>query len=81
MNGSSDSTAVVQGGPVIALWSPSYYVVSLLGGYQTKIFNRPTSFALNINNALDIDYYLSSAVATGSWGPPRSWRLSIFTEF
>jgi len=35
---------VVQGGPVVALWSPSYYIVSLLGGYQTKIFNRTTSF-------------------------------------
>ena len=72
---------VVQGGPVVELWSPSYYVVSLLGGYQTRVFNRPTSFQVNVSNLLDKDYYLSSSSSSGSWGAPRSWRLTMVTDF
>ncbi|MSU51416.1 MAG: hypothetical protein EXS37_20400 [Opitutus sp.] len=73
--------APVQGAPVIALWSPSYYVVTFLGGYQPKIFNRVTSFAVNVSNVLDKEYYLSSSTSTGSWGAPRSWRMTATTEF
>jgi outer membrane receptor protein involved in Fe transport len=72
---------VVQGGPVIALWSPSYYIASFLCGYQTRVFNRTTSFALNVSNLLDKEYYLSAATTTGSWGAPRAWRLSVITDF
>ncbi|MBL9211247.1 MAG: hypothetical protein JNL92_12330 [Opitutaceae bacterium] len=72
---------VVQGGPVTALWSPSYYIVSLLAGYQTKLFDRPTSFALNVSNLLDKDYYLSATTTSGSWGAPMGWRLTMITDF
>jgi outer membrane receptor for ferric coprogen and ferric-rhodotorulic acid len=73
--------AVVQGGPVIALWSPGYYVATLLAGYQTKIMNRPTSISLNVSNLFDKEYYLSATTTTGSWGAPRSWRMSVITDF
>ncbi len=72
---------VVQGTPAIPLWSPSYYVVTLLGGYQTRIFNRPTSLQLNFSNLLDKEYYLSATTSSGSWGAPRSWRFSMVTDF
>ncbi|WP_414662404.1 TonB-dependent siderophore receptor [Horticoccus sp. 23ND18S-11] len=75
------NAVVVQGGPVTALWSPSYYTATLLAGYQTKIFNRPTSFAVNVSNLFDKEYYLSATTTTGSWGAPRSWRMTMTTDF
>ncbi|MEY4939269.1 MAG: hypothetical protein RIQ93_1004 [Verrucomicrobiota bacterium] len=75
------NAVAVQGGPVVALWSPSYYIVTALAGYQTKLFNRPTSFAVNISNFLDKSYYLSATTTTGSWGAPRAWRLTMITDF
>jgi iron complex outermembrane receptor protein len=64
-----------------ALWSPSYTVVSLLCGYTTRLANRPTTFALNADNLLNQDYYRSATNTSGSWGEPRSFRLTITTEF
>ncbi len=75
------NAVVVQGGPVQELWSPSYYIVTALAGYSTKVFNRPTSFAVNISNVLDKNYYLSATTTTGSWGAPRSWRFTMITDF
>jgi outer membrane receptor protein involved in Fe transport len=75
------NAAIVQGGPVVALWSPSYIVVSALAGYRTKLFQRVTTFALNVDNVLDKDYYLSATTTTGSWGAPRSYRLAMTTDF
>jgi hypothetical protein len=75
------NAVAVQGGPVVALWSPSYYTATLLGGYQTKIFGRPTSLSLNVSNLFDKEYYLSATTTTGSWGAPRSWRMSVITDF
>ncbi len=75
------NAVTVQGGPVQELWSPSYYIVTALAGYQTKLFNRPTSFAVNVSNLLDKEYYLSATTTTGSWGAPRSWRLTMMTDF
>jgi outer membrane receptor protein involved in Fe transport len=72
---------VVQGGPVQSLWSPTYMVGTFLAGYRTKIFNRTTTFALNIDNVLDKDYYLSATINTGSWGPPRGYRFAMTTDF
>jgi outer membrane receptor for ferric coprogen and ferric-rhodotorulic acid len=63
------------------LWSPSYYTLSLSAGYRTKVFNRPTSFALNVDNLLDKEYYLSATTTSGSWGAPRSFRLTMFVDF
>jgi outer membrane receptor for ferric coprogen and ferric-rhodotorulic acid len=67
--------------PPVDLWSPAYSVYTLLMGYGTMIFNRPTSFALNVANLFDKDYYRSAGVGSGSWGDPRSWRLTMTTEF
>jgi len=71
----------VQGSPVEALWSPSYTLISVLAGYRTKILNRPTTFALNVDNVQDTDYYVSATLNTGSWGAPRSFRFSTSMDF
>lgn len=75
------NAVVVQGGPVVSLWSPAYYTVSLLAGYRTKVFERMTTFALNVDNALDKDYYLSATTTTGSWGAPRGFRFTMAVDF
>lgn len=75
------NAVIVQGTPVRSLWSPSYYVVTLLGGYRTRILNRPTTFALNVSNVFDKEYYLSNTINSGSWGAPRGWRLTVITDF
>jgi len=63
------------------LWSPSYALVSLLAGYQTKIYERRVTFALNVDNVLDKDYYRSGAAASGMWGNPREFKLSATIDF
>lgn len=70
-----------QDGIAEELWSPSYALISLLAGYQTKILNRPTTFSVNVSNLLDKDYYRSAATGSGSWGDPRSFRFTLTTEF
>lgn len=67
--------------PVAAMWSPGYSLYSLLAGYSTRIYKRPTTFALNFSNLLDKEYYRSGGPASGSWGEPRSFRLTVSTEF
>lgn len=67
--------------PVVDLWSPAYSLYSLLAGYSTRLYQRPTTFALNISNLLDKEYYRSGGIASGSWGDPRSFRVTIITEF
>ena len=54
------------------MWSPGYNLYTLLAGYSTKLFNRPASFALNVSNVFDKEYYRSGGVASGSWGDPRA---------
>jgi outer membrane receptor protein involved in Fe transport len=63
------------------MWSPGYTLYSVLAGYTTRIYNRPMTFALNVNNLFDKDYFRAGGVASGSWGEPRSFRLSMNTEF
>ncbi len=75
------NAVVVQGTPVAALWSPSYTVATVLAGYRTKILQRTTTFALNIDNVFDQDYYLSATTTTGSWGAPRGYRFGMTTDF
>lgn len=64
-----------------SLWTPSYYVVSALAGYSTRLFERPVSFQLNVDNVFDKDYYLSSGTGNGFWGNPRTFKLSATVEF
>jgi glycolate oxidase len=54
---------------------------TVLAGYRTKILNRPTTFALNVDNVQDTDYYVSATLNTGSWGAPRSFRFSTSMDF
>ena len=63
------------------LWSPSYALVSLLAGYQTKIYERRVTFALNVDNVFDKDYFRSGAAASGMWGNPREFKLSATIDF
>jgi outer membrane receptor for ferric coprogen and ferric-rhodotorulic acid len=66
--------------PPTELWSPAYTLYTALAGYSTRVFKRPTSFALNVSNLFDKDYYRSSGIANGSWGDPRSIRLTVTTD-
>jgi outer membrane receptor for ferric coprogen and ferric-rhodotorulic acid len=75
------NAVIVQGGTVQSLWSPQYFVVTALAGYRAKIFERITTFALNVDNLLDKDYSLSATTTTGSWGPPRSFRFTLMVDF
>jgi len=77
-NGDHDSDLAT---PAIAMWSPGYSLVSVLAGYRANVFKRPTTFALNVSNLLDKEYFRSAGIATGSWGDPRSYRLTISTAF
>lgn len=67
--------------PVEPMWSPAYTLYTLLAGYRTKMWNRQVSFALNVSNLFDKEYYRSSSTTTGSWGDPRSFRLTTIVDF
>ena len=67
--------------PTTPIWSPAYTLYSVLAGYRRNVLNRPTTFALNVANLFDKEYYRSSGIATGSWGDPRSFRFTVTTEF
>jgi iron complex outermembrane recepter protein len=67
--------------PVAEMWSPGYSLYSLLAGYSTRLYNRPVTFALNVSNVFDKEYYRSGGIASGSWGEPRSFRFSLRTDF
>ena len=77
-NGDHDSNTAT---PVVEMWSPGYSLYSLLAGYRTRIYNRPVTFALNVNNVFDKEYYRSGGIASGSWGDPRSFRFSLSCDF
>jgi outer membrane receptor protein involved in Fe transport len=74
------NAVTVQGGAVQSLWSPQYFVATALAGYRAKIFERTTTFALNVDNLFNKDYYLSATTTTGSWGPPRSFRFTMAVD-
>jgi outer membrane receptor protein involved in Fe transport len=67
--------------PVVNLWSPAYSLFSLLAGYRANVFKRPTTFAVNVSNVLDQEYYRSGGIASGSWGDPRSFRFTVIMDF
>lgn len=67
--------------PAINIWSPGYTLCNLLAGYQTTILKKRTTFAVNVNNVFDKEYYRSTAAASGSWGEPRTWRVTMTTDF
>lgn len=68
-------------GTAEAVWGPAYSIVSLLGGYQTRLLGRPTTFALNLNNVFDKEYYRATSLSSGSWGEPRTFKLTATVEF
>ena len=55
--------------------------ISALAGYDCRIYERPTTFALNVSNLFDKLYYRSGGIGSGSWGEPRTWRFSVRTDF
>ena len=75
------NAVIVQGSPIVALWSPSYTTVSLLAGYRTKLFERTTTFAANVDNVFNKEYYASALTTSGSWGAPRGFRFSMIVDF
>jgi iron complex outermembrane receptor protein len=66
--------------PTAGMWSPGYSLYSFLAGYSTRIMKRPTTFALNVSNVFDKDYYRAGGFASGSWGDPRAFRLTMSTD-
>lgn len=64
----------------VPVWAPSYYLVTLMGGYSARIADRMTTFQLNVNNLFDKNYYRSGGVGSGWWGEPRTFRLSVTVE-
>ncbi|MBL9186173.1 MAG: hypothetical protein JNK23_01710 [Opitutaceae bacterium] len=62
------------------LYSPAYTIYTAYLSYTRKIYNRNTSFQLNVDNVFDKEYYRSAAVGSGSWGDPRSFRFTMTTE-
>ncbi|MBI5690513.1 MAG: TonB-dependent receptor [Verrucomicrobia bacterium] len=70
-----------QDGVAEELWTPSYALFSVLAGFRTRLANRPTSIAVNIDNLLDREYYRANTNTTGSWGDPRIFKLTIVTDF
>jgi len=75
------NAVLTQGSSAQALWSPSYTVVNLLAGYNTKLFQRRVSFSLNIDNALNESYYATVASNVASWGAPQNFRFSTTIDF
>lgn len=62
------------------LYSPAYTLYNAFFSYNRKIFNRNTTFQLNVDNLFDKDYYRSAAIGSASWGDPRSFRLSVSSD-
>ena len=75
------NAVTVQGGPLQPVWSPSYTVVNLLAGYTTKLWQRRVSFSLNVDNALNKNYYATVATNVASWGAPQNFRFSTTVDF
>ncbi len=63
-----------------SLYSPAYTLYNAFFSYNRKVFNRNTTFQLNIDNLFDKDYYRSAAIGSASWGEPRSFRLSVSSD-
>jgi len=82
--GSANISGITSGpltSPTLSLYSPAYTLYVLSAGYSRKIYNRNTQFNLNVDNVTNKDYYRSAAAAGGSWGDPRSFKLTMATEF
>lgn len=67
--------------PPTPMWSPAYTLYSALAGYSTTIMKRRTTFAANVSNVFDKEYFRSTGVGTGSWGEPRSYRFTVSADF
>jgi outer membrane receptor for ferric coprogen and ferric-rhodotorulic acid len=72
---------LVNKGPFVDVWGPSYTVFALLAGYRTKLMDWPVTIALNVDNLLDKDYYRTASTSAGSWGAPRTFKLTTSIEF
>ncbi len=62
------------------LYSPAYTIYTAYLSYSRRIYNRFTTFQLNVDNLLDKEYYRSAAIGSGSWGDPRTFRFTMSTE-
>jgi len=63
------------------IWWPGYTLANAGAGYEAKLGQRSVRFNLTINNVLDQDYRRASGLTGGLWGSPRSYRLSMRTQF
>lgn len=56
---------------------PSYVAWNGFAGYKTKVWDRPVTFRLTINNLENKKYWLER----NRLADPRMWRLSVDTQF
>lgn len=59
------------------IWTPGYTVTTLMVGYRTRLFDRPVDLNLNVSNALEEEYFRATTLASGAWGEPRQFRLTM----
>lgn len=63
------------------IWWPGYTLMNASAGYEARLWKRSVRFNLTINNVLDKEYRRASGLTGGLWGSPRSFRLSMRTQF
>ena len=66
--------------PIVNVWSPAYTIYTAYLSYNRRIANRNTTFQLNVDNVFDKEYFRSAAIGSGSWGDPRSFKLTMSTD-
>jgi hypothetical protein len=64
------------------------FTLNGFAGYQAKVRGHPVTFRLNVSNLIESEYYTNGAVNVSgtprnvsSYGPPRSWLLTMVTQF
>jgi hypothetical protein len=64
------------------------FTLNGFAGYQAKVRGHPVTFRLNVSNLIENEYYTNGAVNVSgtprnvsSYGPPRSWLLTMVTQF
>lgn len=71
---------VAQDGFAEELWSTGYTVWNASAGYRTRLFNRPASLSLTVNNLFDRVTWRSTSTTSGVWGQRRSFTFALRTQ-
>lgn len=69
--------ATLPGATIADLYADGYTVCNLIGGYQTTLFSRRTTFAGNIDNLFDRQAYRTNSALTGAWVEGTNFKFTI----